>query len=275
MELFSIDRDKCKRDGHCVAECPVAIIEMKGKESFPSPVDGAAELCINCGHCVSVCPHGAISLNTMKPEDCPPVRKDLLLTPEQAEHFLRARRSIRTYRDEPVDQATLTRLIDIARYAPSGHNFQPVHWLIIDGRNEMKKLASIVIDWMRVMIADHPEVAEPMHFDRAVKVWENGQDRILRDAHHLIVAHGQTAFPPAQAACIIALTYLELAAFSLGLGACWAGYFNAAANVYPPMQQALALPQGHQTFGAMMVGYPKFQYHRLPLRNEARITWKR
>ena len=275
MTLFSVDREKCKRDGHCVAECPAVIIEMKDKESFPSPVDGADELCINCGHCVSVCPHGAISLNTMKPEDCPPVRKDLLLTPEQAEHFLRARRSIRTYRDEPVDQATLTRLIDIARYAPSGSNLQPVHWLVIDGRNEMKRLASIVIDWMRVMIADHPEVAEPMHFDRVVRVWENGQDRILRDAPHLIVAHGQTAFPPAQTACTIALTYLELAAFSLGLGACWAGYFNAAANVYPPMQQALALPQGHQTFGAMMVGYPKFQYHRLPLRNEARITWKR
>ncbi len=176
MDLFSIDRDKCKRDGHCVAECPAVIIEMKDKESFPSPVGGAAELCINCGHCVSVCPHGAISLNTMKPEDCPPIRKDLLLTPEQAEHFLRARRSLRTYKDKPVDPATLTRLIDIARYAPSGHNFQPVHWLIIDGRTEMKRLASIVIDWMRVMIPDHPDVAEPMHFDRAVKVWENGQD---------------------------------------------------------------------------------------------------
>jgi nitroreductase len=36
-------------------------------------------------------------------------------------------------------------------------------------------------------------------------------------------------------ACAIALTYLELATYSLGLGACWAGYFSAAAAFYPPM----------------------------------------
>jgi len=97
---------------------------------------------------------------------------------------------------------------------------------------------------------------------------------VLRGAPQLIIAHGQ-ALPPTQTACVIALTYLELAAFAQGLGACWAGYFNAAATFYPPMQQALALPEGHQSFGAMMVGYPKFQYHRLPLRNEAKITWRR
>jgi len=274
MDLFTVDQDKCKRDGHCVAECPARIIEMKSKESFPAPVHGAAELCINCGHCVSVCPHGAMTLNTMKPEQCPPVQKDLLPSPEQTEHFFRARRSVRTYKSEPVDQVTLTRLIEMARYAPSGHNWQPVHWLVIDSASEMKRLAGLVVDWMRIMIKDHPEVAEPMHFDRVVEAWENGLDRVLRGAPQLIIAHGQ-ALPPTQTACVIALTYLELAAFAQGLGACWAGYFNAAATFYPPMQQALALPEGHQSFGAMMVGYPKFQYHRLPLRNEAKITWRR
>jgi len=274
MDLFTVDQDKCKRDGHCVAECPARIIEMKSKESFPAPVGGAAELCINCGHCVSVCPHGAMTLNTMKPEECPPVRKDLQPTPEQAEHFFQARRSVRTYKSEPVDQVTLTRLIEMARYAPSGHNAQPVHWLVIDSASEMKRLAGLVVDWMRIMIKDHPEVAEPMHFDRVVEAWENGLDRVLRGAPQLIIAHGQ-ALPPTQTACVIALTYLELAAFSLSLGACWAGYFNTAATFYPPMQKALALPEGHQSFGAMMVGYPKFQYHRLPLRNDPRITWRR
>ena len=75
-------------------------------------------------------------------------------------------------------------------------------------------------------------------------------------------------------ACTIALAYLELAAPSFGLGACWAGYFNAAANFWPPMQDALDLPEEHISFGAMMVGYPKFEYQRLPLRNEARILWR-
>lgn len=75
-------------------------------------------------------------------------------------------------------------------------------------------------------------------------------------------------------ACTIALTYLELAATSMGLGTCWAGYFNVAATSFPPMQEALALPPGHQAFGSMMVGCPKFSYHRLPLRNPPAISWR-
>jgi len=273
MSLFTVNEEKCKRDGHCVAECPARIIEMKSKKSFPAPIGGAEELCINCGHCVAVCPHGAMTLRTMKPEDCPPLRKDFLPSLEQTEHFFRARRSIRTYKSKPVDKATLNKLIEMARYAPSGHNLQPVHWLVIDSADEMKRLAALVVDWMRIMIKDHPEVAEPMHFDRVVAAWESGLDRVLRGAPQLIVAHGQ-ALPVVQSACVIALAYLELAAFAKGLGACWAGYFNAAATFYPPMQQALALPEGHLSYGAMMLGYPKFQYHRLPLRNEPKITWR-
>ena len=72
----------------------------------------------------------------------------------------------------------------------------------------------------------------------------------------------------------IALTYLELAATSMGLGCCWAGYFNAAAASFPPLIEALALPEGHQSYGAMMIGFPQYQYQRLPARNEPAITWR-
>ena len=274
MPLFSVDETKCKRDGVCVAECPAGLIEMKSKESVPTPIEGADVLCIDCGHCVAVCPHAALSLATMSPEDCPPVRAELALNREHAEHFLRSRRSIRTYKQKPVDRATLTKLIDMARYAPSGHNLQPVHWLAIENTQFMRHLTGLVVDWMRVVIEQQPEIAQPMHFDRVVAAWERGQDRVLRGAPHLIVAHGPKALSPAQSACIIGLTYLELAAGSLGLGACWAGYFNAAANAHAPMIEALGLPKGHQCFGAMMVGYPTYQYHRMPLRNQARVTWR-
>lgn len=70
-------------------------------------------------------------------------------------------------------------------------------------------------------------------------------------------------------ACTIALTYLELAVPSFGLGARWAGYFNAAANMWPPMQKLMGLPEGHVSFKAMMVDYPKYRYQRLPIRNVA------
>jgi nitroreductase/NAD-dependent dihydropyrimidine dehydrogenase PreA subunit len=274
MALLSIDQEKCTRDGFCVAECPMGLIEMKTDDSVPSAREGAAKLCINCGHCVAVCPHAALSLTTMNPADCPPVRKDLSLTPEHAEHFLRCRRSIRSYKDKPVDRSTLEQIIDMARYAPSGHNSQPVHWLVFEGSDRLKQLAGLVVDWMRVMIANHPEIAGPMHFDRVVTAWERGQDRVLRGAPQLVIAHGPQALTASQSSCTIALTYLELAATSFGLGTCWAGYFNAAATFYPPMSDALALPVGHQSFGAMMIGYPKYPYRRLPLRKQPKIEWR-
>ncbi|MBI5847008.1 MAG: 4Fe-4S binding protein [Nitrospirae bacterium] len=37
MSLFTIDEKKCKRDGICVAECPIQIIEMKDDKSIPAP----------------------------------------------------------------------------------------------------------------------------------------------------------------------------------------------------------------------------------------------
>ncbi|MCL6611626.1 MAG: nitroreductase family protein [Peptococcaceae bacterium] len=274
MSLFTIDRDKCLRDGICAAECPAKIIELRDKNSFPEPAEGAAGICINCGHCVAVCPQGAISLRTMKPEDCVPLQKDALPGPEQVEHLLTSRRSIRSFQDRPVDREILSRIIDIARYAPSGHNTQPVHWLVIEDRGEVRRLAGLVVDWMRLMIRENPDLARPMHFDLVVSAWEKGVDRVCRGAPHVILAHAKAPMMASQPACIIALSYLELAAYSFGLGACWAGYFNAAAAVYPPMAQALNLPQGHQSYGAMMVGYPKYRYHRIPLRKKPSISWR-
>ena len=67
MTLFTIDPEKCKRDGICVNECPARIIVQADKDSVPSLVEGGEALCINCGHCVAVCPHEAFSLKTMGP----------------------------------------------------------------------------------------------------------------------------------------------------------------------------------------------------------------
>ena len=274
MSLLSVDQEKCKRDGICSRVCPMGIIELETEEAFPTMVDGGNEFCITCGHCVAVCPHGAMTHEDMHSEQCPPVRNDWLLDPEQVEHFLRSRRSIRVYRKKPVDRETLTKLIDIARFAPSGHNRQPVNWRIIYSSEEVYRLAGLVIDWMRNMIKDESPLAAAMHMDRVVAVWETGVERICRGAPHVVVAHAPEDERTAQTASTIALTYVELAAPSFGLGACWAGYFNAGANFWPPMKEALSLPDGHVSFGAMMIGYPKFKYHRLPSRNAARISWR-
>ena len=72
----------------------------------------------------------------------------------------------------------------------------------------------------------------------------------------------------------IALTYLDLAAPGFGLGTCWAGYFMRAAGRWTPMREALALPEGHVTTGAMLLGRPRYRYARLPPRREPDISWQ-
>jgi hypothetical protein len=39
------------------------------------------------------------------------------------------------------------------------------------------------------------------------------------------------------------------------------------------VKEALALPEGLAVFGAMLIGHPRYRYHRLPERNQARIVW--
>ncbi len=273
MSRFIVDEQKCRRDGICVAVCPVGILTY-GEAAPPEPIPGREALCISCGHCVAACPYGACSLDTMPADACPPVRPEWRLSPEQAEHFLRSRRSIRVYKDAVVDDGRLEWLIRVARYAPSGHNGQLVHWLVISGREAVRALAGHVIDWMRSICAAKPDAGRQMMLDRLVAAWDSGRDMICRDAPHLIVAHAPKSDMTAPSACTLALAYLELAAPSHGLGACWAGYLHMGALHWQPLQKALALPAGDIFGGALLVGEPRYRYHRLPLRREPQITWR-
>ena len=284
--LFKIDRGTCNRDGICKEVCPVDVIDLLA-DGNPTPSVDAEAVCIRCGHCLAVCPAGSFSHRDMDKATCPPVQPALQPTPEQCEYFLRQRRSIRTYKKKPVPRDLLQKLIETARYAPSGHNSQKVKWRVFGKQEKLDLLSGITVDWMRWVIGILPERAAELHFERRVKRWESGVDGILRGAPILIVAHGEKetpALPPGYVPEMdnqsppldyaIALTYLELAATGLGLGACWAGYVYKAANTYPPMHKALGLPEGHQCFGAMMVGFPKFSYRLLPLRIPPVITWQ-
>ena len=166
MSLFVIDRDKCNRDGLCVAACPAGLIKLTGV--VPTPVDRAEERCINCGHCVAICPSGALSHRAMMPDQCLPISKGLMISPEQAEQFLLARRSIRSYKKEPVDREILTKIIQIASYAPTASNSQPVRWLVIHDPNEVKRMVGIAIDWMRSLAKENPRLGG------IVSAWDAG-----------------------------------------------------------------------------------------------------
>ncbi len=274
MALFTADPSRCARDGACVAECPVRIVDLQPADPAPSVPAEAEEFCRHCGHCVAVCPHGAIVCGDMRPDQMDAAPVEWPLGPEEAGRVLRARRSVRTYTAQAVERATLGTLIDVARFAPSGSNRQPVHWLVVHNGAEVRRLAGFVVDWMRAGLAAQAPAAQ-RNTRRFLGLWDAGTDVICRGAPHLVVATA-AADPPASATdCIIAMTYLEIAAPAFGLGACWAGFFMAAARQWAPLRQALDLPADHVPYGAMMLGYPRYRYHRLPLRNAPRVTWQR
>ena len=272
--VFYVDAEKCNRDGICVEACGRRLIEMEKGDSVPALIADLEELCINCGHCMAVCPTGALALHTMRPEDCPQIKKELLIDLEQAEQFFRSRRSIRNYKDKPVERNKLNKLIQVSGYAPSAHNARPVHFLVIEDKTEVRRLSGLVVEWMRMTIKEAPVLAKTLHFDRLVGLWDGGKDPICRNAPNLIIAHAAENSRLAEVDCILTLAYAELIALPLGLGATWAGFVMAATTSYPPLLEALNLPEGHKCFGVMMVGYPKLKFVRMPLRNPPAVTWR-
>lgn len=273
MTLFRIDEAICIGDGLCARVCPAGLIAAA--DGGPPAICGEAHRCTLCGHCVAVCPTGAFSLEGMPARDCPPVREDLFIDEARMVQRIRSRRSIRHFTSAQPKRELLERLLDAARFAPSGHNYQPVEFLVVEGRSAVQRVSARVVDWMRHAVARRL-VDKPMRdrYRSVIASHESGRDRVLRNAPVLIVAHAPRKLYASRPACLIALTYAELAAPSFGLGVCWMGYFMLAAEKYPPLQAALDIPTEHAPFGALIAGEPLHAFQRLPRRKPLRITWQ-
>ncbi len=269
--FLEVDYSKCNRDGLCVDECPARIIEMN--DEGPSAVDGAEKICIHCGHCVAVCPEGALSVDFLNPDECFPIDESLQFDAQQAVHFLRSRRSIRTYRKKEVSRDLLKKVVTCASSAPTASNRQPLKWIILYQREKVRTVTSLVIDWMRYMVKHHSEAAVSYNMELLIKSWEDGLDRICRDAPHLIFTYTSKDVGSGKADCDTALAYLELVMPSFGLGSCWAGYVTNGVSQWLPLQEFLGIGQDEQLHGAIMAGYPKYKYQRVPRRNNPIITY--
>ena len=274
MAFLTIDETKCKQDGICAAECPRGIIIQEDEKSFPQIGEADEARCMTCGHCVAVCPHGALSVAGVDLADCPEIEKDLVLSWDQAEQFLRSRRSIRLFKDKPMDRQTLQQLIETARYAPTASNAQNLEWTVIEGRDKLEPLSQETINWMQRVIDAQPDSPAADYFRPVVTRWATGYDGILRTAQTLIVPSAPKESANGLVDLSIALSYLELAALPLGVGTCWAGLLRAAMLATPELVASMGLPEGHTWYYPLMIGYPKFKYQRLPERKPPVIHWK-
>jgi len=153
--------------------------------------------------------------------------------------FLLSRRSIRRFRDMPVAEQTLRRILTAACRAPSAHNRQPWRFVVIEGGEQREHLA-------REMSAEMPVHAD----DR-----QQWAERIMA-VQSVALAGGQ----------------LLLAAHAEGLGAFWVG---AALFAPQAIQQSLDLPSAWEPQGMILMGEPSDQGEdrgRKPL--EEVVLWR-
>ncbi len=179
---------------------------------------------------------------------------------------LRTRRTVRSYRAEPVDRQDLQELVEAAILAPNGMNLQPWAFNVITNRAVMAKVNAIVVQILR-----GPEVQAILGERTRGIVNAPGYD-VFYGAPALIVVSADQAVPGAPVDCQLATENLLLAAHAKGLGACYMGFLLFSAGV-PEAQALLRIPEGFRMVAGVIVGHPDVRPDGPPQRSPARITW--
>jgi nitroreductase len=143
------------------------------------------------------------------------------------------RRSIRKYKDTPVERGKIDCVLDAARLAPSWKNMQCWRFLVLTGMEKREALLAAFPDDNpgKRAIASAPVVIV-VCADPAQSGVENGIDYFVADT-------------------AIAFEHLCLAAHALGLGSCWMGLYDEAV-----IREALGIPAGVRVVGITPLGYP-------------------
>jgi len=273
MPEVNINAQSCTHCGLCAETCPWGLIEIP-EDGLPHLAKAAAKRCIICGHCEAVCPSGALQLDHPRLAQAVSPQQPVVIEADRLGAYLRMRRSIRRYLEEPVERDTIERIMDVVRYAPGGRNRQDVKWLVIHDTREVRRLTAMAVDWMRETGNRGNPLAARYNLSGMVKAWGEGRDTICLNAPHLVIAHVGGESPIAMTNAVIALTHLDIVAPALGLGACWGGIFMQAVNNWEPLRAALDLPPGHVPAHCLMLGYPAIRYQRPPRRNPASVAWR-
>jgi nitroreductase len=146
---------------------------------------------------------------------------------------IRGRRSIRSFKKMNISEGTVGKLIDAAGWAPSAGDLQPWEFIIVRSPETKKMLAVAASE--QSFIQEAPVL---------IVVCAN-ENRVS----HVYGVRGKTLYCIQDTAA--AIQSLLLAAYSLGLGACWVGAFEEE-----EARAVLRLPQGIRPVVMIPVGYP-------------------
>ena len=146
---------------------------------------------------------------------------------EDALKFLKSRRSIRKYKDKPVEQDKIEKCLEAARWAPSASNRQPWEFLIVKDEKKRKKLSEI--HPYAKFISESPIVFIPLTNPKAHQKYHMS-DTALATLQYMLEAH------------------------SLGLGTCWAGVIGAPFE--KDIKEMFGIPEHLNVLGLVATGYP-------------------
>ena len=250
---------KCVRCGLCLEVCPMKSLVFSADFQPKFGKDGE-ERCTGCQHCLAICPQKAISICGKDPEDSAEVSP--LPNADDMLRLIQSRRSIRKYRHEALENETLDKLLDMLRWVPTGVNNHSLHFSVIRDLAVMDDIREKVNAQFREWLAleePPPAAALMMRYKNQVMA---GLDVIFRGAPHLIVAAVPENAPCANYDPIIALSYFELYAKSLGIGTCWCGLAAAALFAVPGVAERLGIPENYRLGYAMLFGPTDRQFLR-------------
>jgi nitroreductase len=153
---------------------------------------------------------------------------------------LRARRSVRGYRPDPIPKERLDRVLEAARIAPSATNAQPIHLVVVKDPAVKERLKAA---YDKAWFLSAPVIVAGC-VDPA-KAWKRAD-----------------GFNSAEVDLAIAFDHLTLTAADEGLGTCWVCNFDEV-----KAKVALGIPEGVRLVAMTPLGFPDSQ---APLRPFAR-----
>ncbi len=277
MAKIEIDPQKCISCQDCITLCPsIFVPEGDGIRIVEQ------EHCTLCGHCLAACPVDAINIRELDKKDFPELGPGHAIPPEILSSFLRSRRSCRAFQDKEIPRQELERLIDIARFAPTGHNSQNFRFVVVQDKSVIRELGqkTAVFYGNLYKMFSAPGVERPPWLESHMRGfrlnWEYlqaGKDRIFRDAPALIIVHAPAENASSAQNCHLAMAHIILQAHASGLGTCIVGYFINAVDRDPSIMQDLKIPAGEKVFTCCTVGYPLIKFRKMVGRRAPVVRW--
>ncbi len=179
---------------------------------------------------------------------------------------IRGRRSIRTYREEPLEGSVIRELLGAAVYAPTGSNAQPWSFAVVQNKEFLKKWSDLSKQEMLKQIKQNTSFS---HYKNTL---ENPDFNIFYNAPALVAVYGDPGSGNYKFDCSMAALNLMLAAYEKGLGSCWIGFAVPGGNM-PEIKGLLNVPENFKIVAPVILGYPEKQWPVLTRKDPVITGW--